>query len=158
MANLPPAPIGHTWIDIDKFCHKYRGVIPLDLFAELQKVSIKGATKVTITTSTIFDLDELLAEKKAKDKELMLCAKLNNKGIAYENDGNIKQAIKTYEKNIESNYPAHHSFKRLMVLYRKSKDFDNEMRVIERALLVFPNESEYEQRLDKVIELSTKTK
>lgn len=156
MTKLPPAPIGHTWIDIDRFCHKYLGVIPSDLFIELQKASMKGATKVAITTSTIFELEELLADRKAKDKKLALCARLNNKGIAYEKDGNIRQAIKTYEKNIESNYPAHHSFKRLMVLYRRNKDYVNEIRVIERALAIFPNEREYEQRLDKAIELHNK--
>lgn len=158
MAKLPPAPIGHTWIDIDKFLRKYRGLIPLDLFTDLLKLTMNGATKVAITTSTIYELDELLADKKTKDKEFALCAMLNNKGITYEKDGNIKQAIKTYEKNIESNVPARHSFKRLMVLYRRNKDYDNEIRVIERALEVFPDEGEYEQRLDKAIELQDKQK
>ena len=68
-------------------------------------------------------------------------------------------AIKTYEKNIESDFPAHHSHKRLMVLYRKNKDYENELRVIKRAVEVFSpisQEKEYIERLEKVQRLSTK--
>lgn len=91
--------------------------------------------------------------QKEKDAALASCAKLNNKGIALEKAGNIKAAIKIYEKNILNGYPAHHSHKRLMVLYHKQKDYENEIRVIERALEIFGNYPEYNERLIKVNKL-----
>jgi tetratricopeptide (TPR) repeat protein len=95
-------------------------------------------------------------EYKNGQKALKHCATLNNKGIALEKEGKIKAAIKIYEKNIETRYPAHHSYKRLMVLYRKNRDFENEIRVIDIALDVFGNYPEYIQRLDKVQHLAKK--
>lgn len=156
MKNSTPAPYGHTWISINAFTKKYLSVMPQDLFMDLQKRLLMGATSVTITSSTITELDTLLAKRKEEDKMLSSCAKLNDKGKAYEKVGKIKSAITTYEKNIESDYPAHYSFKRLMVLYRKNKDFENEMRIIRRAMTLFPNEIEYKERLAKTKELSIK--
>jgi hypothetical protein len=66
-------------------------------------------------------------------------AELNNKGIQLEKDGDIQGAIQVYEENIRLEYPATHSYERLMVLYRKNKDVQNEKRVIEIAIKVFSN-------------------
>lgn len=87
---------------------------------------------------------------KAEKELLEKCVKRNNKGIEYEKAGKIKLAIKQYEANISDGYPAHHSYKRLMVIYHKQKDLENEIRVIRRALEVFPNFPEYQRRLDKL--------
>jgi len=89
---------------------------------------------------------QYMEEKKA----LSECANLNNKGVALEKAGKIKAAIKIYEKNIENGYPAHHSYKRLMVLYHKAKDYENEKRVIMKALEVFIDYPEYVDRLSKL--------
>ncbi|GHT63127.1 hypothetical protein FACS189451_09250 [Bacteroidia bacterium] len=166
--TLPPAPAGYTWINIDSFIKKYikGAIIPMDLFLALQQKLLDGATKVTITTSTIEMLDNLLAEKKAEDKRLLQCSSLNNKGSEYEKQGKINLAIKTYEKNIGVDcYPASHSFNRLMVLYRKEKYYDNEIRVINRAIDVFSVDSHYSSevykwrdRLEKVNQLKNKLK
>lgn len=71
--------------------------------------------------------------------------------------GKIEDAIATYETNISLGYSAHHAYKRLMILYRKQKDYDNERRVILRALEVFPAETEYLERLGKVENLILKS-
>ncbi len=89
-------------------------------------------------------------EYKAEKELLEKCVKRNNKGIEYEKEGKIKLAIKQYEANILDGYPAHHSYKRLMVIYHKQKDLENEIRVIKRALEVFPNFPEYQRRIDKL--------
>lgn len=92
----------------------------------------------------------------AKQKKLQQCAKLNNKGTAYEKQGKVKQAIKTYEKNIEGDcYPATHSFDRLMILYRKAKDYDNELRVCEKAIQVLKYDK-YIERKAKILLLKQK--
>ena len=148
-----------TRIYIRSFIRKYMSVLPPDLFMELNKLSLQG-TCAHITTSTIIELDRRLAERKAKDKALSDCARLNNKGKEYEKAGKITLAIRTYEKNIAGNcYPATHSFDRLMVLYRKQKEYDKELAVIEKALMVFDIEdllSKYENRKRKVVELINK--
>lgn len=74
--------------------------------------------------------------------KLNQCASLNNQGIELEKVGLIDEAIKVYEDNIEGDcYPATHSFERLMVLYRRRKDYANEIRVIEKAVSVFAKEN-----------------
>jgi tetratricopeptide (TPR) repeat protein len=92
----------------------------------------------------------------AKEKKLKQCAKLNNKGKDYEKQGKIKLAIKTYEKNIDGDcYPATYSFDRLMVLYRKAKDYENELRVCEKAIQVLKYDK-YVQRKAKILFLKQK--
>lgn len=87
---------------------------------------------------------------------LATCTNLNNKGVALEKNGKIKAAIKIYEKSIEGRLPVHHAYKRLMILYRQVKDFDNEIRVIHAALAVLGNIQEYTRRLKRTTELKNK--
>lgn len=70
------------------------------------------------------------------------CATANNLGIQYEKEGNIDAAIEVYEKNILLDYPATHSYERLMVIYRKLNKYDKEIRIIEKAISVFSIENE----------------
>ena len=90
------------------------------------------------------------------DKRLSECVELNNEGISHEKNGDVESAIKVYERNIcPGCWPARHSFDRLLVLYRKKKDYGSERRVCLRAVDEFPEEKKYIQRLlkiDKLIE------
>lgn len=148
-----------TRIYIRSFMRKYMPVLPPDLFAELNKLSLQG-TCAQITTSTIIELDKRLDERKAKDKALSDCVRLNNKGKEYEKAGKVALAIRSYEKNIAGDcYPATHSFYRLMILYRKQKEYAKELAVVEKALVVFDTvdlRSKYEKRKQKVLELMNK--
>ena len=72
---------------------------------------------------------------------------LNNRGIQQEKDGLIDEAIATYEDCIQIGYPAHHAYKRLMVLYSKRGDKENELRVTKLAVDKFPDEIEYQKRM-----------
>lgn len=102
------------------------------------------------------------SEKAEHDRKIALLhktAELNHKGIALEKEGKVSEAIEVYEENIKSDYPAPHSYKRLSVLYRKQKDFDNEERVIKRAIEILPRDKEYfGDRLSKCIRLREKQK
>lgn len=94
-----------------------------------------------------------------KDRILSQCTERNNRGTEFEKQGNIEEAIKTYEENIKPGcYPAQHAFDRLLVLYRKQKDYKNEKRVCKRALSVFKKEQKYKDRLVKIENLISKTK
>lgn len=150
-----------TLIDIRKFIDKYTTVLPTDLFVSLMRLSVQG-THTQITTSTIIELDKRLAAQKAADIALSDCAQRNMKGKEYENAGEIDLAIRTYEKNIEGNcYPACHSFDRLMVLYRRRKEYEKELAVAEKALKVLCErhprlKNKYEVRIQKVNDLIKK--
>lgn len=67
-----------------------------------------------------------------------------------EKEGMIDEAITVYEKSILSKIPATVPYDRLMILYRKKKDYENEIRVIKDAISVFMAENE--RRAGRVIE------
>ena len=62
----------------------------------------------------------------------------------------INEAIAVYEKAIIPQLPATHPYDRLMILYRKKKDYDNEIRIIKIAISVFMKENE--RRAGRAIE------
>lgn len=71
-------------------------------------------------------------------------------GIDLEKEGMINEAIAVYEKAIIPQLPATHPYDRLMILYRKKKEYENEIRVIKLAISVFMKENE--RRAGRVIE------
>lgn len=133
-------------------------IIDADLFSEMELASLKGREYIDIPEEKLKEMERLRKEQLEKEMALYDCCALNNKGIALEKDGKTDLAVIEYEKNITAGYPAHHSFKRLMVIYRKAKEYDKEFRVIRRALEVFPLDKEYLGRLDKLNEIISKLK
>lgn len=98
-------------------------------------------------------------QRKENEERLFRTTERNNIGIQLEKNGKIDEAIAVYEDNIRDGYPAYHSFQRLMIIYRKRKEYDNEIRVIKRGIEVFhPNVSGLEARLIKVLGLKEKQK
>ena len=153
-AEIAKVPDGYVKINIDSFLNKYikGGVISPELLIELQMCK----TKYTyIHKSVIEELEKKKEKHEAFERKLTQCARLNNRGIAYEKEGKIDLAINTYEENISGDcYAACHSFDRLMILYRKAKDYDNEIRVINKAIDVLCERhpdlrTKYESRLTK---------
>ena len=57
--------------------------------------------------------------------------------MQYEKEQEISNAIKYYELCIQSNFEGSHPYNRLAILYRKQKDYNNEIRVIEQAISIF---------------------
>lgn len=126
--------------DIDK--NELLAGMPKDVFDKMQRAIMDGENSINIKKS---DYDKILQkskEYKKRNERIDECAYLNNKGIALEKEGNIQEAINIYEKNIVDEYPAIQSYERLMVLYRKNKDYDNELRVINTAIKAFGKENE----------------
>lgn len=76
----------------------------------------------------------------------------NLKGIELEKLGKVNEAIELYEKNIEENFDGNHPYDRLATIYRKNKDFKNEIRVLEKAIYVFEN-IVYSKRGDRLPKL-----
>jgi tetratricopeptide (TPR) repeat protein len=54
-----------------------------------------------------------------------------------EQAGNVNRAIKLYEQNIKENYADEFAFDRLMIIYRKQKEYRDELRVINRGIELF---------------------
>ena len=122
------------------------GIIPEDLYW-LEENS-KGY--ISFPKCRLDELEAKRDERKRKTEKLYKCAELNNKGIELEKQGKISEAIEIYEDNIKGDcYPAMHSFDRLLVLYRKAKDYENEKRVVIKAISLF-SENKYKERLKKI--------
>ena len=92
------------------------------------------------------------AYEKAKERVTTTVA-LNNKGTEQEKSGDEESAIATYEECIKTGYPATHAYDRLLVLYRKRKDYINEKRICQLAIDTFKNEKKYKDRLSKINDL-----
>lgn len=86
-------------------------------------------------------------------KRMTATVTLNNQGISQEKAGDEEAAITTYEECIKTGYPATHAYDRLLVLYRKRKDYISEKRVCQLAIGTFKNEQKYKDRLSKIDDL-----
>lgn len=75
---------------------------------------------------------------------------LSTKGIEQEKSGEEDAAIATYEECIKTGYPATHAYDRLLVIYRKRKDYENEKRVCLLAIDTFKTIQKYQDRLAKI--------
>jgi len=60
-------------------------------------------------------------------------------GIEAEKADQIAKAIDAYEKCIELQFERNHPYDRLATIYRKQGQYDNEIRVLEKAIWVFEN-------------------
>ena len=150
--NNGKVKVKRSWLD-----KNFLAVMPESLFWKLEDAQ----GYLTISKSQMDKMQRDLQQRQEKDRILHETAGLNNKGMAQEKSGDIKGAIKTYEQNIKLGYAATHSFDRLMILYRKEKDYINEERVILKALTIFSDEvsqKKYSERLEKVQKLKGKTK
>ena len=61
----------------------------------------------------------------------------NNKGIELEKKGDIESAIKLYEQNVTDEFFGTHPYDRLAMIYRKRKQFDDEIRILKRKIPIF---------------------
>lgn len=143
-----------TWKQLEK----YTSVMGVNMSADFFGSYLAGQKKFKVAEWLLDKWKEDLKVEKQREKQLSDTAKNNNKGIAYEKEGNIKSAIRIYEKNLEIGYPATHSYSRLMIIYHKEKRFDDEIRVIRKAIEVFSSDARYskdiirwQDRLNKLI-------
>lgn len=88
----------------------------------------------------------------------------NQQGQKFEKAGDLENAIKAYRANVNDerlNAISTFPHDRLLVLYRKQKDYDNEISVIERLLTVSSrfvsfDVSKYQKRLQTALSLKRK--
>jgi tetratricopeptide (TPR) repeat protein len=70
----------------------------------------------------------------------------NLKGKEYEKKGEIEFAIREYEENLKEKFGGSHPYNRLAIIYRKNKDYDNEIRVLNSAIEIYTERSESSPR------------
>lgn len=61
----------------------------------------------------------------------------NLKGIEFEKAGNFEKAIEEYEKNVEESFKGNHPYDRLATIYKNQNDIENEIRILEKAIIIF---------------------
>ena len=61
----------------------------------------------------------------------------NNKGIELEKKGDIENAIKLYEQNVADEFFGTHPYDRLTIIYRRRKQYDDEIRILKRKISIF---------------------
>jgi tetratricopeptide (TPR) repeat protein len=96
-----------------------------------------------------------------------LQAERNLKGSEFEKIGNIEKAIELYEENVKENFKGNHPYDRLATIYKNQLDLDNEIRILEKAIIVFeeitiedrieglPKLFRFKNRLEKAIHTKT---
>lgn len=148
---------GYIFVSVNEL-ETYRQVLSKVTFNRLLTAVLNGETQVAIKPKEHAALFDKLQEYNKQCQLLSRTAQLNDRGIELERYDDITAAIQVYEQNIELGFPAHHAFRRLLVLYRKQKDYANELRVCRRACRVFPKEQSYKDRYEKVKVLLAKAK
>lgn len=68
-----------------------------------------------------------------------------------EDEGNLDDAIKLYEKCIALQYQNSEPYDHLILLYRKKRLKEDEIRVLELAIKLFKTDDKYQLRLDKIL-------
>ena len=76
-----------------------------------------------------------------------LQAERNLKGAEFEKTGDFEKAIEVYEENVAESFKGNHPYDRLATIYKNQNDIDNEIRVLEKAIIVF-EEITLEDRLE----------
>lgn len=93
-----------------------------------------------------------------------LQAERNLKGAEFEKNGNLEKAIELYEENVAESFKGNHPYDRLATIYKNQNDLDNEIRILEKAILVYeeitlvdrleglPKLFRFKNRLEKALE------
>lgn len=128
------------------------GILLLAFIVSSIKDSNKNKEYSSESSVEPFDIDlesdEPAIEK--SDERIDQTAQNNNRGIEFENNGELDKAIECYEQNVALGYPARHSYDRLLVIFRKQKRIDDEIRICKLAVGLFPEDTSYLKRLKKL--------
>ena len=115
-----------------------------------QSNHVRANEKVIQSQKEKIEQQEKEFKEIAQQEVLNENSRLIKLGIDLEKEGMINEAIAVYEKAIIPQLPATHPYDRLMILYRKKKDYDNEIRIVKIAISVFMKENE--RRAGRAIE------
>lgn len=72
----------------------------------------------------------------------------NMRGIELKRQGAVEEAIQLYEQNIAEGFVGNHPYDSLADIYRQRKQYDEEIRVLKKAIEVFSELKETSPRTD----------
>lgn len=150
--DSPNVPPNHIMLSLWEFYAKYGKYphcVPKYLLQTITKAARNGEQCIVISNSDIEVIERNINNYNAAQYHLQVCCARNNNGIACEKGGDIDGAIRNYEENIEDNTTTLHPYERLMILYRRRKDYDNELRIIDCSIELFEKLAGYELYIDK---------
>jgi Zn-finger nucleic acid-binding protein len=75
----------------------------------------------------------------AEERRFKIQAERNLKGRELEKNGDAEGAVLLYEENIAEGFEGNFPYERLAIIYRKKKEYSEEIRVLKRAIFVFEN-------------------
>ncbi|MDR1683244.1 MAG: hypothetical protein LBS25_07660 [Candidatus Symbiothrix sp.] len=110
---------------------------------------VAGYHYFVLLKSDFKHIEEKHNEWAESERKLHKTVELNFKGKDLEKEGKIDEAIRCYEENVKLGYPAMMSYDRLLVLYRRNKDYENEKRIC--RLTIKMCEKENERRLQNCL-------
>jgi hypothetical protein len=110
---------------------------------------VNGFHYFVISKSDFEHVSQKHNEHVERERRLSKTVELNFKGKDFEKEGKIDEAIQCYEENVKLGYPAMMSYDRLLILYRKKKDYENEKRIC--LLTIDMCEKENERRLKHIL-------
>lgn len=113
-------------IYLDESVHRY-----------INRMSLKGFNNVVLSKDEWNCACKKGEDSIAYENGLHTATSCNLGGIELEKSGDIRGAIALYEENIAMHSTAIHSYERLMIIYHRLKDYENEKRVIDIAIQVF---------------------
>jgi tetratricopeptide (TPR) repeat protein len=125
---------------------------------DLTPKSIKRNTRVKVTEKPY---KEIKIPRDPVDRNLT--------GKELEKEGYVDNAIELYELNVKARFEGNSPYDRLTIIYRKRKQYDEEIRVLEQAISVFealskssprqdvnPKLDKFRERLKKVRSIANK--
>lgn len=83
-----------------------------------------------------------------KPKNFELGYQANKMAMEFEKINSIQKAIENYEEAVLLNFEGNYPYKRLAIIYRRNKDYKNEIRILEHAIKVFTYLSYHSERGD----------
>ena len=111
-------------------------------------------------TKIIEDRELKLRQQEEYNKEIekiqeksKIAYEYNQLAMKLEKNGDIDGAIENYEKCIELKFEGNYPYDILSILYRKIKDYDNEIRVLNKAIELFEFLDKATQRIDTLSKL-----
>ena len=151
--DLPPAPYEHTFVVNGK-----------SYTVDVRKVNVSEEYLTDIDR----ELKKLKAENREWEEQFSILIGYQNNGIDLEKQKDLDGAISEYEQAIAygktaSRMTAHnyqYSVERLMILYRKKKDYDRELALIKEILgndLSETDREKFKYRLERATLLKLKS-
>lgn len=158
------------------------GYLPREVAAKLSKIDELRATLkvmytpiheenaigIRIDVWSKREKKEVVAEKPYKEIKIPRDpVKRNLLGKDLEKEGYIDNAVELYELNVKGRFDGNFPYDRLATIYRKRKQYDEEIRVLEQAVRVFeelstssprqdvsPKLEKFRERLEKVLSIT----